>query len=146
MSALSTIAYRLKTFEVFHPAMRMMISSGTPAARRLRAADRRRSWKRRAGTPAAVHRFSQLLRKSRIGLNTPREHVILRPLALHAVAEQLEQRTRLDCDLTSFPVLGRARVKPDGAVHEIHLTDAKIEELAYPPTVVIGSLQQCPEP
>ncbi len=79
-------------------------------------------------------------------LITSREHVILRPLALHAVAEQLEQWTRLDCDLTSFPVLGCARVKPDGAGHEIHLTDAKIEQFAYPPTVVVGSFEHRPEP
>ncbi|MGB8029171.1 MAG: hypothetical protein WCF30_05840 [Terracidiphilus sp.] len=65
------------------------------------------------------------------GLITPREHVILRSLALHAVVEQVEQSARLDCDLTSLSVLGCARVKPDGAVQEIQLTNAKIEELAY---------------
>jgi hypothetical protein len=40
MSLRSTIAYRLKTLDVFHPAMRTITSSGTPAARRFRAAVR----------------------------------------------------------------------------------------------------------
>ncbi len=61
-------------------------------------------------------------------LITSREQVILRALALHALAEQLEQSTRLDRDLTSFVVFGRARFQPDGASHEIDLTDAKIEQ------------------
>jgi hypothetical protein len=43
------------------------------------------------------------------GLITAREHVLLRALALQAVAKQLEQRSRLDRDLTPFLVLGRAR-------------------------------------
>src|ERR1035437_1392497 len=60
-------------------------------------------------------------------LITSREHVILCLLALHALAQQLEQRTRLDRDLPSLLVLGRARVKPDGADHKIDLTDVKIE-------------------
>src|ERR1039458_2944542 len=40
------------------------------------------------------------------GLITTREHVILRTLALHAVAEQLEECARLDRALTAFHVLG----------------------------------------
>src|SRR5208283_4629914 len=74
------------------------------------------------------------------------EYVILRVLARHALAEQLEQSSRLDRDLTSFLVLGRARFQPDGASHEVDLADAKIEQFTYPPTVVVGSLEHRPEP
>jgi hypothetical protein len=51
---------------------------------------------------------------------------MIRALALYALAKQLQQYTRLDRDLTSFLVLGRARVKPNGAGLEIDLTDTKI--------------------
>src|ERR1019366_2437442 len=70
------------------------------------------------------------------GLITTREHVILRTLALHAVAKQLEECVRLDRDLTPFHVLGCAGVKTNGAGHEIYLTDAEAQQLAYAPTVV----------
>jgi len=75
-----------------------------------------------------------------------REHVILSSLAHHALVKQLEQSSRLDRDLTSFRVLGRARFQSDGAGDEIDLPDAKVEQFTHPPTVVVGSLEHRPQP
>ena len=53
---------------------------------------------------------------------------------------------RLDNVVVDKSVLGRARVKPDGAGDEIDLTDVKIEQFTHAPTIVIGSLDHRPEP
>ena len=53
---------------------------------------------------------------------------------------------RLENVVVDKSVLGRARVKPDGAGDEIDLTDVKIEQFTHAPTIVIGSLDHRPEP
>src|ERR1017187_6644678 len=64
MSVCETIAYLSNTLRVRQPPIFIMTPSAIPARRRLRAAVRRRSWKRRPGTPADLQALAHVSRKS----------------------------------------------------------------------------------
>ena len=57
------MAYRSNTLRVRQPPIFIMTPSAIPARRRLRAAVRRRSWKRSPGTPADLQAFAHVSRK-----------------------------------------------------------------------------------
>ena len=66
------MAYRSNTLRVRQPPIFIMTPSAIPARRRLRAAVRRRSWKRSPGTPADLQALAHVSRKSFTGFPSGR--------------------------------------------------------------------------
>jgi hypothetical protein len=62
------------------------------------------------------------------------------------LAKQVQKGARFYRDLATFPVLGGARLQPDGAGYQIDLPHPKVQEFADSPAIGECGLQQRTEP